>query len=132
MNSKRSMWKVLLGVVGVGLLVTNCTIKTDDSCTPGEKKNCEACDNNVTGTQTCLDDGTYDACYCPGSNTAGASSVAGSSNAGASSVAGGSSAGASNGGASNGGASNGSAGEGGAGEGGATMSGDAGAGGEGP
>ena len=30
MNSKRSMWKVLLGVVGMGLLVTNCTIKTTD------------------------------------------------------------------------------------------------------
>jgi hypothetical protein len=127
MNSKRSMWKVFLGVVGVGLLVTNCTIKTDDSCTPGEKKNCEACDKGVTGTQTCLDDGTYDVCYCPGSNTGGGSSVAGASSAGASSVAGGSS-----GGASNGGASSGSAGEAGAGEAGAMTSGDAGAGGEAP
>src|SRR6188768_2134993 len=114
MNSKRSMWKVLLGVVGVGLLVTNCTIKTDDSCDPGEKKNCNACDNNVTGTQTCGDDGTYDACYCPGSVNGGGS------NAGASSGAGGSSGGASNGGASSNHA----------GEAGATTGGDAGAGGD--
>ena len=119
MNSKRSMWKVLLGVVGVGFLVTNCTIKTDDSCDPGEKKNCNACDNNVTGTQTCGDDGTYDACYCPGSVNGGGSN-AGASNAGASSVAGGSSGGASNGGASSNHA----------GEAGATTGGDAGAGGD--
>jgi len=115
------MWKVLLGVVGVGLLVTNCTIKTDDSCDPGEKKNCNSCDNNVTGTQTCGDDGTYGACYCPGSVNGGGSN-AGGSNAGASSVAGGSSGGASNGGASSNHA----------GEAGATTSGDAGAGGEAP
>src|SRR6187551_48742 len=120
MNSKRSMWKVLLGVVGVGLLVTNCTIRTDDGCTPGKKRNCDACENNVTGTQTCLEDGTYDACYCPGSVTGGASN------------GGGSNAGASAGGASSAGASSDSAGTGGATmtEGGASAAGEGGAGGE--
>jgi len=118
------MWKVILGLVGVGLLVTNCTIKTEDSCTPGEKKNCNACANGVTGNQTCGDDSTYGECFCPGSvdgggSNAGGSSVAGGSNGGASSGAGGSS-----GGASSGGASSGNAGEGGA------TSGDAGAGGD--
>ncbi|HEY0467297.1 MAG TPA: hypothetical protein VGC79_24020, partial [Polyangiaceae bacterium] len=121
MNSKRSMWKVVLGVVGAGLLITNCTIKTDDSCTPGKKKNCEDCDHGVTGTQTCLDDGTYDACYCPGSNVGGGSSAAGSSSAGTSSEAGQANGGAANGGAANGGAANGGAANGGAGEGGATS-----------
>jgi len=97
-------------VVGVGLLVTNCTIKADDSCTPGEKKNCSDCDHDVTGTQTCQADGTYAACFCPGSVNGGGS------NAGASSVAGGSSGGASSSGASSGGASSNHAGEGGASE----------------
>jgi hypothetical protein len=87
MNSKRSMWKVLMGVAAVGLLVTNCTVKTDDSCDPGDKKNCDACDDNVTGSQTCQSDGSYGACVCPGSVTAGSSngggSSAGASNSGA-------------------------------------------------
>jgi len=128
MNSKRSMWKLLVGVASVGLFVTNCTIKsTDDDangCTPGNKKDCTAC-NGVTGSQTCQDDGTYGDCVCPGSSNAGASS-GGASSGGASSTAGSSS---SNGGASytagyggaapsDGGASPGGAGEGG--EGGAT------------
>jgi hypothetical protein len=110
MNSKRSMWKVLLGVVGMGLLVTNCTIKTDDSddsCTPGKKKNCSACDDGVIGYQTCQDDGTYDSCYCPGSVVGGGSN-GGGSNAGASNSTAGKGGAATNGGAS-------SAGEGGAG-----------------
>jgi len=114
MNSKRSMWKVILGVVGVGLLVTNCTIKTDSDedagCSPGTKKSCNACADNVTGTQTCLPDGTYDACFCPGSTTGGGS----------------------NGGGSNAGASNGSAGKSGAtGDGGSSSAGEAGEGGMG-
>ncbi|HYQ46898.1 MAG TPA: hypothetical protein VER11_33235 [Polyangiaceae bacterium] len=123
MNSKRSMWKLLVGVASVGLFVTNCTIKsTDDDangCTPGNKKDCTAC-NGVTGSQTCQDDGTYGDCVCPGSSNAGASS-GGASSGGASSTAGSSS---SNGGASytagyggaapsDGGASPGGAGEGG-------------------
>ncbi len=70
MNSKRSMWKVLLGVVGVGLLVTNCTLKTesdtdddDTGCTPGKKKNgCVCSSDNSVSYQICKDDGTYDAC----------------------------------------------------------------------
>jgi hypothetical protein len=82
MNSKRSMWKVLLGVAAVGLLVTNCTIKTDDDddtgCTPGQKKECSACEG-VTGSQTCQADGSYGACDCPGSNNAGSSNGGGSS-----------------------------------------------------
>lgn len=113
MNSKRSMLTALFGVVSMGVLITNCTIKTatdDDTCTPGKKKNCTACDNGVTGTQTCQDDGTYDACVCPDST------VGGGSNGGASSSAGTSSSSAGNGGAvSTGGASSSSAGEAGAG-----------------
>jgi len=94
MNSKRSMWKLLVSVACVGLFVTNCTIKTDDGdgCTPGKKKDCSAC-NGVTGTQTCQDDGSYGDCVCPGSSNAGASS------------GGASSGGASSGGASSGGKS---------------------------
>ena len=92
MNSMRSMWKLFLGVACVGLLVTNCTIKTDDSmdddtggCTPGKKKDCSACDNGVTGSQTCQEDGAYGACVCPGSVNGGASSGGASNTAGASS-----------------------------------------------
>ncbi|HKO47038.1 MAG TPA: hypothetical protein VJV79_04905 [Polyangiaceae bacterium] len=122
MNSKRSMWKLLLGVVGVGLLVTNCTVKTaDDDCSPpGSKKTGCDCPGNTEGYQTCLDDGTYDACFCPTSNVGGGSN-AGASSAGAS-TAGASTAGASNstagkgGASSEGGASSSAAGEGGSGE----------------
>lgn len=120
MNSKRSMWKLLVSVACVGLFVTNCTIKTDDSddssgCTPGKKKNCTACDNGVTGSQTCQDDGSYGECVCPGSSNAGASS-GGASSSGGSNSSGGKSSTAGNGGwvSTDGGASSG-AGEGGAG-----------------
>ncbi|HET7543537.1 MAG TPA: hypothetical protein VFK05_26875 [Polyangiaceae bacterium] len=122
MNSKRSVWKVLLGVVGVGLLVTNCTIKTktDDDCTPGHKKNCNACDNGVTGSQTCQDDGSYGECVCPGSVNAGSSNGGGSSAAGSTSSGGTSNAAGysgstttSGGATTNGGASSSAAGEGG-------------------
>lgn len=131
MNSKRSMWKLLVGVACVGLLVTNCTVKTDDDnddtsgCTPGTKKNCNACADNVTGSQTCQDDGSYGDCVCPGSVNAGASNGGGSNTAGASN--GGASHAAGAGGApSDGGAAPAAAGEGGVdgegGEGGATLS----------
>jgi len=121
MNSKRSMWKLLLGAAAVGLLVTNCTIKTesdddDTGCTLGQKKNCTACDGGITGYQTCQSDGTYDACYCPGSTNAGSSNGGGSS-AGASNSSGGK-----GGDTSSGGTSAGAAGEGGeGGEGGASI-----------
>jgi len=92
MNSMRSMWKLFLGIACVGLLVTNCTIKTDDGtddgtggCTPGKKKECSACDNGVTGSQTCQEDGAYGACVCPGSVNGGASSGGASNSAGTSS-----------------------------------------------
>jgi hypothetical protein len=96
MNSKRSVWKLLVSVACVGLFVTNCTIKTDDDdssgCTPGKKKDCSACDNGVTGSQTCQDDGSYGACVCPGSVNGGASSggasSGGSSSGGKSATAG--------------------------------------------
>src|SRR4051812_31727585 len=121
MNSKRSMWKLLVSVACVGLFVTNCTIKTDDSddssgCTPGKKKNCNACDNGVTGSQTCQDDGSYGECVCPGSSNAGASSGGASNNGGSDSSSGGKSSSAGNGGwvSTDGGAPSG-AGEGGAG-----------------
>src|SRR6478735_3162290 len=101
MNSKRSMWKLLVSVACVGLFATNCTIQTDSDqdnddttgCTPGKKKDCSACDNGVTGSQTCQEDGSYGACVCPGSvnggaSNGGASNTAGSSSAGRSSTAG--------------------------------------------
>jgi len=92
MNSKRSMWKVILGVVGVGLLVTNCTIKTDDddsnACTAGEKKSGCECPGNAVGYQTCQADGTFDACFCSGVNIGGGSNGGGSGTAGTSSAAG--------------------------------------------
>jgi len=114
MNSKRSMWKLLVSVACVGLFVTNCTIKTDDDdsdgCTPGKKKDCSACDNGVTGSQTCQDDGSYGACVCPGSVNGGSSS-GGASSGGASS--GGASSGGKSSTAGNGGNWMGSAGEGG-------------------
>ena len=101
MNSKRSIWKLLVGVAGVGLLVTNCTVKSDDGCTEGNNKNGCECPGSAVGHQTCLADGTYGACICPSGNEGGAS------NGGATS------AGATNGGASVGGAmsSSGSGGE---------------------
>jgi len=93
--NKRSMWKLFLSAACVGLFVTNCTIKTDsdEGCTPGKKKECNACDNGVTGSQTCQDDGSYGACVCPGSvnggsSSGGASNAAGSSSGGKSSTAG--------------------------------------------
>jgi hypothetical protein len=117
MNSKRSMWKLLVSVASVGFLVTNCTIKNatdDDGCTPGDKKECNAC-NGVTGSQTCQDDGSYGVCDCPGSNNAGASSGGASSNGGSGSPSGGKSSTAGSGGSipTDGGASNGEGGEGG-------------------
>ena len=122
MNSKRSMWKVFVGVVGVmgaGLLVTNCTIKsdtdatTDDDdtgCTPGKKKNgCICSADNSTSYQVCKEDGTWDACYCTAGGVGGASSAGASSVAGATSTAGSSGSSTTDGGSSS------SAGEGGAG-----------------
>ena len=111
MNSKRSIWKLLLSGATGGLLVTNCTVKTasdkgDDSsantgsCTTGHTKNGCACSDNVTGHQVCDSDGAYGACICPTgtvsiggapNNSAGASSTA----AGASSTAAGASSGGS-------------------------------------
>lgn len=120
MNSKRSMWKLLVSVACVGLFVTNCTIKTDSDddssgCTPGNKKECSAC-NGVTGTQTCQDDGSYGECVCPGSSTGGGSSGGSSSTGGSSSSSGGKSSTAGYGGNwTAAGASSAAAGEGGAG-----------------
>jgi hypothetical protein len=114
MNSKRSMWKVLLGVVGMGLLVTNCTIKTTDDddigCTEGTKNpGCICSGDNSVSYQLCNAEGTWDACYCTGSSAGGASSSGGSS-----SGAGTSNSSAGKGGASTtGGASSSAAGEGG-------------------
>jgi hypothetical protein len=110
MNSKRSIWKLLLGGASVGLFVTNCTIQsTSDkgsagdtgsaatgavatgSCTPGKKVNGCTCKGNVIGSQTCLSDGTYGGCSCAASingdagapaENGGANSVAGTSGSG--------------------------------------------------
>ncbi|HEY5375709.1 MAG TPA: hypothetical protein VIK01_18650 [Polyangiaceae bacterium] len=83
MNSKRSIWKLLLGGASLGLFFTNCTIQNasdkgsagdtgtaatgnvaSGSCTPGNKVNGCTCTGNVIGYQTCLADGTYSGCSC--------------------------------------------------------------------
>ena len=96
MNSKQSLWKLILGAACVGLLVTNCTLKTDSDkgeeetgCTPGKKKSGCTCPGATTGYQLCEDDGTYAACTCPTGNEGGGSNAGGpSSSAGASYTAG--------------------------------------------
>ncbi len=50
MNSKRSMWQLFVGVAGVSLLVTNCTLKTDaDDDNGGGSSNSNAGANNNAG-----------------------------------------------------------------------------------
>lgn len=107
MNSKRSMWKLLVGVAGVGFLVTNCTIKsaTDDdtagagnttsgSCSPVGKKvsGCTCPGNNSVSYQLCTAEGIYGDCVCTatgsGGSSSGGSSSGGSSSGGKSSSAG--------------------------------------------
>jgi hypothetical protein len=104
MNSKRSIWKLLLGGASVGLFVTNCTIQsTSDkgtagdtgsaatgnvasgSCTPGKTLNGCTCKGNLVSYQTCLSNGTYGACACAADNGNGGAPA---ENGGASSVAG--------------------------------------------
>jgi len=103
MNSKRSMWKLLAGVAGVGFLFTNCTIKsaTDDdsnagagnttngSCSPVGMKvtGCTCPPNNLVSYQVCTEAGIYGECVCAAAGTAGAGN-GGASNGGASNVAG--------------------------------------------
>ncbi len=104
MNSKRSMWQVLLAGASFGLLVTNCTIKSasdsadDSSCTTGHKKSGCLCSDDATGYQVCSSDGVYGSCVCPdgtvsvggGNNdSAGASSGGGTSYSGGTSTDGG-------------------------------------------
>src|SRR5437763_100257 len=105
MNSKHSMWKLFVGVAGLGFLVNNCTIKTatDDGsagagnttsgeCSPvGKKLSGCTCAGNLVSYQLCTSEGIYGECVCT-TGSAGASS-------GGASSAGASSAGASNGGA---------------------------------
>jgi hypothetical protein len=110
MNSKRSMWMLLLGVAGVGLLVTNCTLKTaSDNANGGASNNSSAgagnafsghcspvgdkfsgciCSGNVVSYQTCGSDGIYGACACATSTEGGASSGGASSDMGGASNAG--------------------------------------------
>src|SRR5450631_2015213 len=104
MNSKRSIWKLLLGGASLGLFFTNCTIQNasdkgsagdtgsaatgnvaSGSCTPGKKVNGCTCTGNVIGYQTCLADGTYSGCSCAASIGEGGAPA---ENGGASSVAG--------------------------------------------
>lgn len=108
MNSMRSMWKLFVGVAGFGVLITNCTIKTDDNgsagagntsngaCSPvGSKLPGCTCAGNLTSYQVCTAEGIYGACVCD-TETGGAGNVAGASNsAGTTSSAGASTAGAS-------------------------------------
>jgi hypothetical protein len=111
MNSMRSMWKLFAGVASVGLLVTNCTIKTDDDdgkagagnnanagagnnasagagntssgdCSPvGKRVNGCTCPGNLVSYQLCTTEGIYGACVCDSPSNGGASSYAGASNA---------------------------------------------------
>ena len=126
MNGKRAYWKWLVASAGVGLLVSNCTIKsTSDGGTGGGSSLCTAgtkitgctCTGNVIGSQLCLPDGTFAACACatdPGqggtggtaSPSGGATSVAGTGGTATTAGAGGYSGGAgATGTAGNGGAS---------------------------
>ncbi|MEO8903653.1 MAG: hypothetical protein ABI488_15330 [Polyangiaceae bacterium] len=90
MNSKRSMWQLFLTGASVGLLVTNCTIKTasdtgsgddtsSDGCSTGKKKTGCQCSGDLTGYQVCSSDGIYGSCVCPDGTT----SIGGASNSGA-------------------------------------------------
>src|SRR6478609_6445858 len=75
MNIKRSYFRVLLASVSVGLLLTNCTIKSsdgdnggsgnsDDGCKKGTKHNGCDCSGGLVGYQLCGSDGTYGECIC--------------------------------------------------------------------
>jgi hypothetical protein len=102
MNSMRSMWKLFVGVAGMGVLITNCTIKTDDGsgsggassagagnaasgeCSPvGKKRVGCICAGNLERYQLCTDAGVYGACVCDDTSYGGATG-----NAGATSYAG--------------------------------------------
>ena len=95
MNSMRSMWKLFVGVAGLGLLVNNCTIKTDDNgsagagnassgaCSPiGSKKQGCICAGNLTSYQVCTAEGIYGACVCDDVSGGGATSTAGATSYG--------------------------------------------------
>jgi len=123
--------KLLLGVSGMGLLVTNCTLKSasDDAaagasgtCVAGKVIEC-ACPGGKKGTQSCLASSTYGTCDCSAATDGGASSGGASAAGGASS-----SSGATSGGANGVAAATGND----AGAGGASEAGAGGAGGEGP
>ena len=97
MNHKQSVLKLLLGVAGVGFLVTNCTIKTSTDlggagtgntlsgpCSPvGDVVNGCRCAGNLLSYQSCQADGTYGACVCA-DTTSGGGSSGGASSAGTS------------------------------------------------
>jgi hypothetical protein len=104
MNSKRSIWKLLLGGASLGLFFTNCTIQSasdkgtagdtgtaatgnisSGSCTKGATLNGCDCPGKLTGYQICGSSGTYaPSCTCPDVGEGGAPAE----NGGASSVAG--------------------------------------------
>lgn len=85
MKTKRSMWLVLMCAAGAGLLVTNCTVKTDDDegCTPKEKKTGCECADKSEGYQVCTSEGIYGSCVCPDPNVGGGANGGGTSTAGA-------------------------------------------------
>jgi hypothetical protein len=84
MKTKRSMWMALLCAAGAGLLVTNCTVKSDDGCDPGEKRTGCVCEGDKSeGYQVCSSEGVYGGCECSPQNVAGGSNAGGGgSNAG--------------------------------------------------
>ena len=125
MNGKRSYWKLLMASAGVGLFITNCTIKsaTDDgtgnggvgnassgSCTAGTRvSGCICLSDNHVSSQLCGSDGLYGACDCAASSTGGTSSAGGTtSTAGTTGTAGTTSTGGTTGGYSGSGGSSGS------------------------
>ena len=102
MNSKLSIWKLLLAGASVGLFVTNCTIKStsDDgaagdtgtaaagnisngSCKKGDTLNGCDCPGKLTGYQICGSSGTYaPSCTCPAVGEGGAPAENGGASSG--------------------------------------------------
>src|SRR5450432_4021463 len=110
MKRQRSYWKWLIAGASLGLLITNCTIKSatdgtggaanscngpctttctgtcSGSCTEGAKASgCSTCAGNVIGYQVCGADLVYGACVCPASTSEGGAT---SSNGGSTAIAG--------------------------------------------
>lgn len=73
MNIKRSFLSALFASAAIGLFVTNCTVKEDnsDECDKGDKDSGCACPGGLTGYQVCDSDGVFGECVCPDDNSGG-------------------------------------------------------------